>query len=436
MAEQPNILYLHSHDSGRYLEPYGFAVATPNIQQLAEEGVLFRQAFCAAPSCSPSRAALLTGQSAHSSGMMGLTHRGWLLHDYRQHLIHMLHRAGYTSALAGVQHVAPEPGGAERIGYHELLPTKGHMAEDIVPAAVAFLERPHECPFFLSVGFVETHLLPGPSSFGYKGGDERYVKPPAPLPDTPRTRQVIADYRSAASKLDWGIGVVLDALERSGLAESTLVICTTDHGLPLPGMKCGLTDDGLEVMLMLRGPGGFSGGKVMDALVSQIDLFPTLCDLLGLPPPPCLQGTSLMPLIRGEADEVNEAIFGEVTHHVAYDPQRAARTKRYKYIRRFGERKRPVLSNTDDSLAKDEWLAHGWQAHERPFEMLFDLIFDPHEKNNLARDAGHQEVLLELCTRLEYWMRKTNDPLLAGPIPVPPGTEAKNPDAISPKEGS
>ena len=434
MTERPNILYLHSHDTGRYVEPYGYGVATPNLQQLAEEGVLFRQAFCAAPSCSPSRAALLTGQSAHSSGMLGLTHRGWLLHDYRQHLIHTLHEGGYTSALAGVQHVAPEPDGAERIGYRELLPTKGHRAKDVVPAAVAFLESPHERPFFLSVGFVETHLLPGPTSFGYEGGDGRYVQPPAPLPDTPRTRQVMADYKLAASELDRGIGVVLSALERSGRAENTLVICTTDHGLPLPGMKCGLTDDGLGVMLMLRGPGGFSGGKVLDALVSQVDLFPTLCDLLELPTPSWLQGTSLLPLIRGEADEVNEEVFGEVTHHVAYDPQRAVRTRRHKYIRRFGERTRPVLSNTDDSLAKDEWLEHGWQTHERPFEMLFDLIFDPHERDNLANDPAHAAVLGAMRGRLARWMLDTSDPLLAGPISVPAGTEQKDPDAISPKE--
>jgi arylsulfatase A-like enzyme len=434
MPKRPNILYLHSHDTGRSIEPYGHAVATPNLQRLAEEGILFRQAYCAAPTCSPSRAALLTGQSAHSSGMMGLTHRGWLLNDYRQHLIHTLHAAGYTSALVGVQHVAPEPGGAARIGYRELLPTQSAKAEHVAPAAVAFLERPHDQPFFLSVGFVETHLLPGPTAFGYEGGDPRYAAPPAPLPDTPRTRRDMADYRMAAQALDRGMGEVLAALERSGQADNTLVVCTTDHGLPLPGMKGSLSDHGLGVMLMMRGPGGFSGGKVSDALVSQIDLFPTLCDLLELPPPSWLQGRSLMPLIRGETEDVNDAVFGEVTHHVAYDPQRAVRTKRYKYIRRFGERVHPVLSNTDDSLAKDEWLGHGWQGRERPFEGLFDLVFDPQEGENLALDVAHGAVLAEMRGRLERWMKDTSDPLLEGPVLVPPGTKEKSPDAVSPKK--
>ena len=100
----PNILYLHSHDTGRYVQPYGYAVPTPRIQGLAEEGVLFRQAFCAASTCSASRACLLTGQYAHSNGMLGLAHRGWSLNDYRHHMVHTLReQAGYHSVLVGEQ---------------------------------------------------------------------------------------------------------------------------------------------------------------------------------------------------------------------------------------------------------------------------------------------------------------------------------------------
>jgi arylsulfatase A-like enzyme len=98
----PNILYLHSHDTGRYVSPMGYAVPTPNVQRLAGEGTLFRRCFCAAPTCSPSRAALLTGQSAHSSGMLGLAHRGFVLSDYTQHLVSTLKGAGYHTVLAGM----------------------------------------------------------------------------------------------------------------------------------------------------------------------------------------------------------------------------------------------------------------------------------------------------------------------------------------------
>src|SRR5207247_1678035 len=101
------------------------------------------------------------------------------------------------------------------------------------------------------------------------------------------------------------------------------------------GMKCHLTDRGIGVMLILRGPGVFSGGKVCDAMVSQIDLFPTLCDLLEIEKPAWLQGRSLLPLLHGEAEEVNDEIFAEVTYHAAYEPQRCVRTRRWKYIRRY-----------------------------------------------------------------------------------------------------
>ena len=110
MAPPPNILYLNSHDTGRYVQPYGNAVPTPNIQWLADQGVMFRNGFCAAPSCSGSRAALLTGSYCHNNGMMGLAHRGFALYDYDQHIVRTLSRAGYHTELIGEQHVSADPG--------------------------------------------------------------------------------------------------------------------------------------------------------------------------------------------------------------------------------------------------------------------------------------------------------------------------------------
>src|ERR1700728_4649309 len=109
MPTPPNILYLNSHDTGRYVQPYGNAVPTPNIQWLADQGVMFRNAFSAAPSCSGSRAALLTGSYCHNNGMIGLAHRGFSLYDYGQHIVHPLHDAGYETHLIGEQHVSATP---------------------------------------------------------------------------------------------------------------------------------------------------------------------------------------------------------------------------------------------------------------------------------------------------------------------------------------
>jgi arylsulfatase A-like enzyme len=225
---------------------------------------------------------------------------------------------------------------------------------------------------------------------------------------------------------------VLAALDRYGLAEDTLVICTTDHGIAFPGMKCNLTDHGIGVMLIVRGPGGFRGGEVCDAMVSHIDLFPTICDLLGIDAPDWLQGTSIMPVIRGATDQVNDKVFAEVTYHAAYEPQRAVRTQRWKYIRRFEDRNGPVLPNCDESPSKNVWLKHKLAERRPEMEQLYDLIFDPNESRNLVGNPAYAQELSEMRTHLTSWMEATGDPLLKGKVPAPSGAIINDPDSPSP----
>ena len=427
MADRPNILYLHSHDTGRYVQPYGFPVATPNIQRLADQGILFRKAFCAAPTCSGSRACFLTGQFGHTNGMLGLAHRGWSLNDYTKHIVHTLRKHGYHSALIGEQHISKKP---EAIGYDEVVKIDSTRADTVSPAADEPLRKLEE-PFFLSVGFFETHReFLGPSSVR----DALYSHPAPGLADAPETRRDMAAFRASARGLDQGVGEVLGSLESLGLTERTLIVFTTDHGIPFPGGKATLYDLGLGVMLIMRGPGGFGGGHVKDALISHLDVYPTLCELAGIEPPAFLQGTSLMPLILGEVDEINDAIFAEATWHAAYEPQRAVRTRRWKYIRRFGDRELPVLPNTDDGPSKDYLLSHGWGERRIPHEQLYDVVFDVGESRNLVGDDSSQEVLEELRERLDRWMRETDDPLLHGPVEPPPGVEINDPDGMSASE--
>lgn len=424
----PNILYIHSHDTGRWVGPYGHAVRTPNIQRLAEEGVLFRKAFCAAPTCSGSRACLLTGQHGHSNGMVGLAHRGFSLNDYGHHIVHTLHRLGYWSALVGEQHISKQP---DVIGYDEVFKIPTNHTDDVVPVTLDLLGRDHERPFFLSVGFFETHREFFRPSSPKKA---HYVQSPPNLPDVPETRRDMAAFYESARSLDRGVGAVLDALDANGLADNTLVICTTDHGIAFPGCKATLYDRGLGVMLILRGPGGFHGGQAVDALVSHIDLYPTVCELVGIERPEWLQGASLLTLVSGEAEKVRDAIFAEKTYHVAYEPERCIRTERFKYIRRFDDYPTAVLANIDDGPSKEYLMEHGLGQRPVAYEQLYDLILDPNESHNLVADPELEQILEELRGKLKAWMIESRDPLLDGPIMAPAGAEINGRTQRSPMD--
>jgi arylsulfatase A-like enzyme len=141
-----------------------------------------------------------------------------------------------------------------------------------------------------------------------------------------------------------------------------------------------------------------------------------------------------MPLVRGETERLHEAIFAETTYHAAYQPQRAIRTERWKYIRRFDDYEHPVLANCDDSDSKDVLVKAGWGEQVVPEEQLYDLVLDPGEGHNLAGEAPRQDVLKELRKRLEAWMRETEDPLLDGSVPPPPGAVVNEQWQLSPDD--
>jgi N-sulfoglucosamine sulfohydrolase len=424
----PNILYLNSHDTGRYVQPYGNAVPTPNIQWLADQGVMFRNAFCAAPSCSGSRAALLTGSYCHNNGMMGLAHRGFALHDYDQHIVRTLRRAGYHTELIGEQHVSATP---DVLGYDVVHEIPNTTVSSVAPAAIEALSGDIPEPFFLSVGFFETHRsFFAPSSVR----DRVYSLPPPFLPDTPEIRQDVAAYKASARSLDHGVGSVLNTLHETGLDRNTLVICTTDHGLAFPTAKASLLDRGIGVMLLMRGP-GMPTGVARDELVSHIDLFPTICELAGIERPPWLQGRSLVGLVSGEeAPGLRTEVFSELTYHAAYEPQRAIRTDRFKYVRRFDDYPTPILANCDDSPSKDAYLARGWADRPVPRETLHDLFFNPGEGRSLLDDPSYAPVLRDLRGRLRRWMEETEDPLLDGPVAAPVGAQINLQDQVSADE--
>ena len=443
---QPNIVYIHSHDTGRNIRPYGIAVETPNLQRFAEEGMLFRNAYSAAPTCSPSRASLLTAQYPHQNGMIALAHLGGRLTEPTHHLAHYLRTNGYKTAMAGVQHVAQENQLHEldydRLLYSENRPRWVNDFESqndwFAEAACDYIMKADgQQPFFLDCGFLYTHRMGDGEQWHTMrhapAGDARYIKPPAPLPDTPETRQDFADFGVAVNLLDDCIGRVLTALQTAQISDNTLVVITTDHGSAYPLMKCNLTAHGIGVMLMMRYPkAGICGGVVRDNLVSHLDVYPTICELAGIAIPEWTEGYSLMPCIRDGAD-VRSHVFSEVNWHAAVEPMRAVRTKRYNYIRRFTPQDGPVLPNCDDSVSKSLFRQAGWDHQAQSAEELYDLIFDANECCNRASDVRYADVLAEMRQQLADWMTQTGDPLLTGRIDPWPGSKSMLPGDDSPQ---
>ncbi len=431
MSDRPNILLIHTHDTGRHLGCYGVNVDTPHINRIAQEGALFRQTYCVSPSCSASRSGLMTSLAPHNNGMLGLNHRGFSLNDPKQHLSHLLRNGGYRTQLIGLQHEIPYAD-IDQLGYDGVVGNKEipRLSQARAKIAVEWLSQAPQQPFFLNVGFTETHR---PHSEVEAPEDPRYTAPLPWLPDDPKVRKDVAELQSSVRHVDEGVGLLLEQLDQQGLAENTLVIYTTDHGVAFPRAKATLFDAGIGVALTMRGPGGFRGGQVHDALVSQLDLLPTFLEVAQIPVPEYAQGVSLTPLVRGEKEEVRHEIFSEVTYHAAYDPMRCIRTRRHKYIRFFEDHPRFVLPNIDNGYSK-ELLVDDCKlpVGKRAPEMLYDLASDPQEFENLADSEHHQEVKAELSSRLQKWMEDTDDPLLKGKVPLPEGAITTPIDAYNP----
>ena len=415
-----NIIYIHTHDSGRMTGPYDPVFPTPHLAALAEGGITFRQAFGANPTCSPSRACLLTGTYAHQNGMWGLAHRGFKLNDVNQHMAAWFNEQGYETALFGMQHEAARD---EELPYQHMYVApriNGVYTEqweaDNVDHAAAFLKEKHDRPFFMSVGFFHTHL-PWPEHSDKVDPDRLRVLPG--IPDTETTRLDFSGYMESVMRADSYIGRVIDAVHEAGLYENTILMFTTDHGVALPGMKCTLTDAGIGVSLILSVP-GYRTGRVSDALVSQIDVFPTFCDLIGGERPDWLEGVSLLPILKGEKS-VRDSIYAEINYHAARNPQRCVRTKRYKYIRRYENILQNVYVNTDASGTKAVFEENGFFEQQHHAEELFDVMLDPQEKNDLSGNPAYEEILKEMRSLMKDYQTRTGDTIAETGLPYIPG---------------
>ncbi len=428
----PNVILVHCHDLGQYLSCYGRDVETPEIDAVADAGVLFENHYATAPQCSPSRGSLLTGQHPHVNGLMGLAHADWEIDDQVTALPEYLNQAGYETHMFGLQHVTDDPRG---IGYEyvhsegNLIPSSSpeihevNRARDVADTFEVFLEKDsYREPFFASVGVFELHRIEVNDRFGFDDG--RYETPapeavsPLPyLPDREGIRSDLAEMEGMLTALDDAVGQIVAAIEEEGIAENSLVIFTTEHGIAFPRAKGSCYDPGIEAVLLMLLPGRIDGGERYEELVSNVDILPTVLDLVSGAEPDEIDGRSFLPLVTDQEYLPREHVFAGMTWHDRYNPIRAIRAPEYKYIRSFWHLPSVFLSNDVFVSKAGREVREKFHADHRPDEELYDLGEDPTEQTNLAGEEEYEAVRTELEDRLIAWMQRTEDPLLDGPVP-------------------
>jgi arylsulfatase A-like enzyme len=414
--QKDNVLIVHWHDLGRYLGAYGHPdVASPRLDRLAAEGILFTRAHATAPLCSPSRGSLFTGRYPQTNGLIGLAHHGWEYRSGVRTLPEILSEPGWYSALFGMQHETSYP---KRLGFDEY-DVSNSYCDYVAEKSEEWLRRNADGtdglggqPFLLTAGFFETHRpYPGDR---YAPADSARVDLPDYLPDTPEVRGDLAAFYGAIRTADAAVGRLLDTLAETGLDATTWVVFFTDHGPPFPRAKSTLYDAGTGIGMIIRPPTNRAvPPRVYDELFSAVDLVPTLLGLLGLGIPADVDGVShARALLEPEPHTapVRDRVYTTKTYHDSFDPIRAIRTKDYSYIENYVPR--ALLDLPRDIEESPSGLAVApFVTGPRPERELYDLRTDPTETTNLLAgdDTDADDVAADLAVLLHDWRQRTGD---------------------------
>ena len=445
----------HGQDTGAYGNP---VIHTPNLDALAAEGALFPYAFATTASCSASRSVILTGLHNHRTGQFGHQHDFHHFQSYSNlsSLPVLLSEAGYRTAIVGTFHVAP----TEVYAFDHFLPGHSRSSVAMADSARDFVTADPQQPFFLYFATSDPHRGSGfaedlphaPDRFGnrpegYPGIEPVLYDPddvvvPPYLPETPTARAELAQYYQAVSRVDQGVGRLLEILEEAGVYEQTLIIYISDHGIAFPGAKTTVYEPGLRVPLIVRHP-AVGRGNVNEAMVSWVDITPTILDFAGveaptyeqhidleplrrqLPAEHGLHGRSFLPVLEESRPPGWDEVHASHTFHEIqmYYPMRAIRDREYKLIWN-------IAYQLPYPFAADLWESPTWQEvyalgpdalfgprtvrdyiHRTEFE-LYDMENDPLEAHNLAGDERYAEVLEAYKVRLRAFQQRTSDPWL------------------------
>lgn len=446
------------------------AIKTPNLDAIARDGTMFTQAFCTTASCSASRSVILSGLHNHANGQYGHQHSYHKFNSYANvsSLPVYLAKAGYRTARCGKYHVAPE----SVYQFEKTIPGNSRSPVEMANNCQPFLAAKSEQPFFLYFCTSDPHRGGGtadelpfkPNRFGnppsgskgYPGIDEVIYDPaevavPGFLPDTPTCRAEIAQYYQSVSRIDQGVGRLTEILRQSGHWDDTLFIYISDHGIAMPGAKTTLYEGGMRAPCIVRDPSREKRGVVSDAMVSWVDLVPTILDFAGALDPRTgqvkaslvaeiaapgrdsqtspatgagdLHGRSFLSILDQPHAQGWDEVFASHTFHEIqmYYPMRVVRGRKYKLIWN-------IAYPLPFPFASDLWAAPTWQAQyllgpdapygaktvtnyiHRPQFELFDIELDPHEGKNLCDDPEFTAVMEIMKAKLKEYQKQTNDP--------------------------
>ncbi|MFT5468937.1 MAG: N-sulfoglucosamine sulfohydrolase [Verrucomicrobiales bacterium] len=455
--DRPNILFAISDDqSWMHAGAYGLdkTIQTPAFDRIAEEGVLFNHAYSAAPSCAPSRAAILTGRHIWELEEGGILF-GILKPQKFPVFTAQLREAGYALGHTGKTY---GPGRIEGGNLEDVVGTayQKHKLEVKTPGLSGtnyaanfdeFLaEHDPDKPFFFWLGTSEPHQSYNIGGWEAAGKRLKDALLPGCLPDDPVTRGEMLDYAIEIEHFDRHLGKALEALEAAGQLDNTLVVVTSDHGNPMPRSKCNLYDSGSRVPLAARLPGKIPGGRVVEDFIHLPDLGPTFLEAAGLEALDSVSGRSFWNILTSEesgwVDQTRQFAVTAFERHIicrrnGYGyPMRCIRTKDWAYIRNYEPDRWPAgdpdfnsshqgfFGDCDRGQSKDFMLANAMKPTVRPYflrafgrrpaEELYDMRVDPNQLQNLAQNPKHAERLAELKGQLEVFLKEHDDPRQRG----------------------
>ncbi|WP_164101650.1 sulfatase family protein [Candidatus Laterigemmans baculatus] len=479
VGAEKNIVFFITDDESPTLGCYGDPVAkTPHADALAADGTRFTHAFATTASCSASRSVVLTGLHNHVNGQYGHQHAYHKFTTFpdaiRLTLPQVLARQGYRTGQIGKFHVAPE----EVYHFETYLRGNGRNAVQMAENCREFIsDHTEERPFFLYFATSDPHRGGGidkqselalkPDLFGNRpndgshvGVDEVFYDPatvpvPAFLSDTPETREELAQYYQSCSRVDQGLGRLIEILKQAGVYHKTLIVFTSDHGMAFSGGKTTVYEGGLRVPFLVRNPYEQNRGVVSDAMISHIDITPSLLDFAGgldaeaNAPKELIDadaywrergenvkenrsgphkfdryhGRSWIPILgKPDAKHWDQIHASHTFHEIQmYYPMRVVRDRNYKLIWN-------IAAPLPYPFASDLWAASSWQSQyqkgldapygkktvgeyiQRPYFELYDMQQDPHEAKNLADDPRYADTLQTYKKKLQAFQEEMGDP--------------------------